>query len=111
METIPEKAISKLAAALKVPEEFIRDMEEADTVTVNIQNNTIENENKDGITTMVGYGSVENSGNAFNPTEAIVRLSDEKAALYERLLKSSQEKIDSLEKRMELLEQLVERKK
>ena len=105
METIPDKAITKLAAALKVPEEFIRDMEDTGDVTVNIQNNTIDN--KDTVSD-IGGNIV---GNTFNPIEKIVRLSDEKAALYERLLKNSQEKIDSLEKRMELLEKLMDKKR
>ena len=107
MEILPDKAITKLAAALKVPEEFIRNMEE-DTgeVTINIENNTI-----DGQDNIANIGNRDISGNTFNPIEKIVRLSDERAALYERLLKSAQEKMDSLEKRMELLEQLVEKKK
>ena len=104
MEIIPDKAINKLADALKVPAEIIRDMEESDTVTVSVENNSI-----DGQDYISNIGNI--SGNTFNPTEAIVRLSDEKAALYERLLKSSQEKIDSLEKRMELMERFIERKK
>lgn len=106
METIPEKAIGKLAAALKVPEEFIRDMEDTNAVTINIENNTI-----DGQDNIANIGNRDISGNTFNPIEKLVRMSDERAALYERLLKSAQEKMDSLEKRMELLEQLVEKKK
>lgn len=106
METIPEKAIGKLAAALKVPEEFIRDMEDTNAVTINIENNTI-----DGQDNIANIGNRDISGNTFNPIEKLVRMSDERAALYERLLKSAQEKMDSLEKRMELLERLVEKKK
>lgn len=107
METIPEKAIGKLASALKVPEEVIRDMENSDTVTFNIQNNTVENEASDS-----HIGENQNQGQnhtTFNPIEKVLQLSDEKAALYERLLKSSQEKIDSLKKRVEQLEQAAKK--
>ena len=109
METIPDKAITKLAAALKVPEEFIRNMEDTGEVTINVESNTIDG--KDNISNIGTNVMGDISGNTFNPIEKIIQLSDERAALYERLLKSAQEKMDSLEKRMELLEQLVEKKK
>ncbi|MCC8170685.1 MAG: hypothetical protein LIP00_02660, partial [Parabacteroides sp.] len=72
----------------------------------NIDNNTI-----DGKDNIANIGNRDISGNTFNPIEKIIRLSDEKAALYERLLKSSQEKIDSLEKRVELLEKSMDKKR
>lgn len=90
-KVIEDDVIEKIAKALKVSPEFIKEMEE-DPVTIIIENNNIETNHGRG------YIGVDNSTTNCNPIEQILELNKEKAALYERMLELEKEKNALLEK-------------
>lgn len=95
-EVIEDDMIEKFAKVLGVAPQIIKDLEE-DPVTVIVENNTFE---KGSVGNIAPYSDIanENFGNTYNPVEEIIKLSQEKQALYERMLKLEQEKIALLEK-------------
>lgn len=90
-EEIDDKLMQEIANALKVPVEAIKNFDEESTV-MNIQNNY--------------EGSNPNSNNSvsqnietfnFNPMEKLMEVIDENKKLYERLVQSEKEKVESLQ--------------
>ena len=80
-EQIEEGTIQKIAQALKVPAEAIKNM--TDEATVNFINNFNDN--------AVNHGTNTNYNCTFNPLDKVVEL-------YERMLKSEKEKNEFLKK-------------
>lgn len=86
-ETIDDKTIKKIALAMKVPVEAIKNMTEDSTYNfINTFNENIFNDNS----------GLHNTIN--NPIEKIVELYNEKIELYEKLLQSEREKNELLKK-------------
>ena len=91
-ETIDDPVLQQVAAALKIPAEAIQNFDEEQAV--NIIANTFSLDN----------GSIFNAHNTnpvFNPVEIILKLHEEKIALYERMLKEKDEMMARLEKLLE----------
>jgi transcriptional regulator with XRE-family HTH domain len=91
-ETIDDSVLQQVAAALKIPAEAIQNFDEESAV--NIIANTFSLDN----------GSIFNAHNTnpvFNPIETILKLHEEKIALYERMLKEKDEMMARLEKLLE----------
>jgi len=94
-EKIEDDLLSEIAKALKVPEEAIRNFDE-ETAIYNIQHNY------QGATAALGQ-NITYTDCAINPIEKWVEtldqlkvVLDKNEALYERLLKSEQEKVELL---------------
>lgn len=88
-EIIDAALLKQVSAALKIPAEAIENFDEEQAV--NIIANTFSLDN----------GSIFNAHNTnpvFNPVEAILKLHEEKIALYERMLKEKDEMMERLEK-------------
>lgn len=100
MPVLEDKLLEKLSKALKVPVETIKSMKE-DMPSVFIENNTFEGNSK---VSNVGLNGDDQSTNTFDGVDKIMQLSEEKAQLYERLLKIEQDKNGALEKRLAALE-------
>ena len=81
--------MAKVAKILKVPEEAIKNFEEENAV--NIITNTFT-DFKDTTVSTSGY----NNQCTFNPLDKLMEALEENKKLYERLLKSEQEKIELL---------------
>lgn len=94
-KVLEDEMINKLAKALNVTPELIKELEE-DPVTFIIENNTFEKGNNN-----VGYVTGNTITN--DPIEQILELSKEKTTLYERMLELAKEK-------NALLEQLLKKK-
>lgn len=92
-KVINDDMIEKFAKALGVTPELIKELEE-DPVTVIIENNTIE---KGHIIAGNIAGNTIDSFNS-NPIERIIKLANEKTALYERMLELEKERNALLEK-------------
>lgn len=88
-EILDDKVLDKIAEILKVPAEAIKNFDEEQAV--NIISNTFSLDN----------GSIFNAHNTnpvFNPVEAVLKMHEEKIALYERMLKEKDEMMERLEK-------------
>lgn len=85
-EIIKEEQLEKIALALNVPVDSIKNFNEERTI--NIIANTY---NDEAVSYAVHYKCT------FNPLEKVVSLYDEKVALLERMLKVEQEKVALLE--------------
>lgn len=86
-ETIELPLLKKISDAMKVPVEAFQNFDEEQAI--NIISNTFDN------------GSILNAINhnpIFNPIEQIIKLHEEKIALYERMLKEKDQMMDRLEK-------------
>ena len=86
-ETIELPLLKKISDAMKVPVEAFQNFD--DEQAINIISNTFDN------------GSILNAINhnpIFNPIEQIIKLHEEKIALYERMLKEKDEMMNRLEK-------------
>ena len=86
-ETIDLPLLKQISNAMKVPVEAFQNFD--DEQAVNIISNTFDN------------GSILNAINhnpTFHPIEQIIKLHEEKIALYERMLKEKDEMMDRLEK-------------
>lgn len=86
-ETIELPLLKKISDAMKVPVEAFQNFD--DEQAINIISNTFDN------------GSILNAINhnpIFNPIEQIIKLHEEKIALYERMLKEKDEMMVRLEK-------------
>lgn len=86
-ETIDAGLLQQVSAALKIPVEAFKNFDEEQAV--NIIANTFDNCNQPA---SVFYNST------INPLEQIIRLHDERIALYERMLKEKDEMMARLEK-------------
>lgn len=87
-ETIDTPLLSQISEALKIPVEAIQNFDEEQAV--NIISNTFT-DFKDG-------ASAINISPVFNPVDQILKLHEEKIALYERMLKEKDEMMARLEK-------------
>ncbi|GAA0875436.1 helix-turn-helix transcriptional regulator [Wandonia haliotis] len=86
-ETIDTPLLSQISEALKIPVEAIQNFDEEQAVNV-IANTFGDNS--------IGYQKNENP--IFNPVDQILKLHEEKIALYERMLKEKDEMMARLEK-------------
>ncbi|MDM1483850.1 helix-turn-helix transcriptional regulator [Myroides odoratimimus] len=86
-EVIDNSVLQQISKVLKIPVEAIENFDEEQAI--NIISNTFNEE-----------AYIGNSGAIFNinPMEEIVKLHEEKIALYERMLKEKDEMMDRLEK-------------
>ncbi|MBF0576444.1 helix-turn-helix domain-containing protein [Dysgonomonas sp. GY617] len=98
-QEIDDDTLVKIAQALNVSVELIKELEE-DPANVYIENNTFENGSQVGAI----VGVMGENTTIYNPIEKIIELSNEKTALYERLLQVEKEKTA-------LLEELLKEKK
>lgn len=86
-ETIDETLLEQIAAVLKIPAEAIQNFDEEKAVNLiscNFSDNAMFN------------NRIEVQNN--NPLDQIIKLHDEKSALYERMLKEKEEMMLRLEK-------------
>jgi transcriptional regulator with XRE-family HTH domain len=86
-ETIELPLLQQISATLKIPVEAFQNFDEEKAI--NIISNTFDN------------GSILNAVNhnpTFHPIEQIIKLHEEKIALYERMLKEKDEMMERLEK-------------
>lgn len=86
-ETIDEVVLEKIAKALEVSVEGIKNFSEE--AVINIINNTFSD--------FKDYSSAINYGCTFNPLDKVVALFEEKEKLYERLLQAEKDKVAYLE--------------
>lgn len=89
-EALEKDMLDKVAKALKVPSEAIKNFDEQSTI--NIIANTVTNYDN---------GSLLSYQPTFNPLEKYIEQVEENKKLYEALLKSEREKIALLEKMIE----------
>lgn len=87
-ETIDAPLLAKISAALKIPVEAIQNFDEEQAVNV-IASTFNDN---------AQVGAVINN---YNPVDAVLKLHEEKMALYERMLKEKDEMMVRLEKLIE----------
>lgn len=89
-ETIEPTLLQEISAALKIPVEAIQNFDEEQAI--NIISNTFDNCNQPA---SVFYNST------INPVEQIMKVHEEKIALYERMLKEKDEMMERLERLIE----------
>ena len=89
-DKIEPAILQQVAAILKVPAEAFQNFDEESPI--NIIANTITNHDN---------GAVFNNYPVFHPIDKIIELHDQKIALYERMLKDTQDMIARLEKLVE----------
>ena len=87
-EIIEPELLTKVASALKVPEEAIKNFDEEKAI-YNIQNNY------DGSSS--NYSGLYHC--TFNPIDKLLEIIEENKKLYERLLQSEREKVEILKNR------------
>ncbi|MCF2505295.1 helix-turn-helix domain-containing protein [Dyadobacter sp. CY107] len=90
-EKIDSDILEQVAAILKIPAEAIRNFDEQQAINI-ISNNTFDNCAQPA---SVFYNST------IDPIEKIIKLHDEKIALYERMLKEKDEMMGRLERLIE----------
>ncbi|MDV3799571.1 transcriptional regulator [Elizabethkingia anophelis] len=86
-ESVEKDILEQVAKILKVPTEAIENFDEEQAI--NIIGNTITNNDN---------AAVINNNPIFHPVESILKLHEEKIALYERMLKEKDEMMARLEK-------------
>lgn len=86
-ETIDSPLLEQISGVMKIPVEAFRNFDEEQAI--NIISNTFDNCNQPA---SVFYNST------INPLEQLIKVHDEKIALYERMLKEKDEMIARLEK-------------
>ena len=86
-DVIEEDMLRQISAALKIPVEAFQNFDEQ--AAVNIIANTITNNDN---------GAVYNQNPTFQPIDKLLKLHEEKIALYERMLKEKDEMMVRLEK-------------
>jgi len=86
-ETIELPLLKEISSTLKIPVEAFQNFDEEQAI--NIISNTFDNCNQPA---SIFYNST------VNPVEQIVKLHEEKIALYERMLKEKDEMMERLEK-------------
>ncbi|KAA5533558.1 helix-turn-helix transcriptional regulator [Taibaiella lutea] len=89
-ENIDPPLLQQIASVLKIPVEAFQNFDEQQAI--NIIANTITNNDN---------GAVVNHYPVFHPIDALIKLHEEKIALYERMLKEKDEMMARLEKLME----------
>ena len=85
-ETIEDPLLQKISEVLKIPVEAFQNFDEEEAV--NIIANTFGDH---------GIGYQRNDNPIFNPLEQVLKLHEEKIALYERMLKEKDEMMAKLE--------------
>lgn len=99
--------LDRVAEALKIPAEAIKNFDEEQTI-MNIQNN-FEGANQGKASVIIGGSgdSIGNSACTFNPLDKLVQVMDElkavyaeKEALYERMLQNEKEKVELLKSKL-----------
>lgn len=89
-ETIDTPLLQQISAALKIPVEAIQNFDEEQAVNV--------------ITNTFGDNSIayqRNENPVFHPIDQLIKLHEEKIALYERMLKEKDEMMEKLERLIE----------
>ena len=86
-ETIDPALLQQISSALKIPAEAIQNFDEEQAI--NIISNTFDNCNQPA---SVFYNST------INPVDQLIKVHEEKIALYERMLKEKDEMMAKLEK-------------
>ncbi|MBE4950871.1 helix-turn-helix domain-containing protein [Chryseobacterium culicis] len=86
-ETIENPLLEKISEVLKIPVEAFQNFDEEQAV--NIIANTFGEH---------GIGYQRNDNPIFNPIEQVIKLHEEKIALYERMLKEKDEMMSRLER-------------
>lgn len=100
MRVIDDEMLQRFARALNVPFDYLKNLEE-NAQTVVFENNTIYN--SDQASANIGVDVEENNRmNNFNPIDKITEL-------YERLLKEKDEKYAALERRLQNIEQSLQK--
>lgn len=101
--SIDTDLLDRVAEALKIPAEAIKNFDEEKTI-LNIQNN-FEGANQGKASVIIGGSgdSIGNSGCTFNPLDELLKAMEElkalyaeKEALYERMLQNEKEKVELL---------------
>ncbi len=100
MEELDEEILQKFAKALDISVDVIKMLEE-DPVAIYIENNTFESVNDNA---KINVASDDSSTNTFNELDKVIEL-------YERLLKTEQERNTALEDRLSKLEEKLNGKK
>ncbi|MGG7468199.1 helix-turn-helix transcriptional regulator [Chryseobacterium arthrosphaerae] len=85
-ETVEDPLLKKISAVLKIPVEAFQNFDEEEAV--NVIANTFGDHS-------IGYQKNDNP--IFNPIEQVLKLHEEKIALYERMLKEKDEMMARLE--------------
>jgi len=86
-DVIEESLLKQISAVLKIPFEAFQNFDEKQAI--NIISNTFDNG-------AIGYQMNDNC--TFNPVKEVLKLHEEKIALYERMLKEKDEMMQKLEK-------------
>ena len=92
-EEVEEEQLDKVAKALGVSPDAIENLDESATVYNIVTNN--DNSAASNVNSLYNYNCT------FNPLEKWAQVIEENKKLYERLLKSEQEKVAMLEKMLE----------
>jgi transcriptional regulator with XRE-family HTH domain len=88
-EVIETPLLQRIAEVMKIPVEAFKNFDEEQAVNIIASTFTLDN------------GSIFNAHNSnpvFNPIEAVLKLHEEKIALYERMLKEKEEMMEALKK-------------
>lgn len=85
-DIIEDPLLKKISEVLKIPVEAFQNFDEEQAV--NIISNTFGDN---------GIGYQKNDNPIFNPIEQVIKLHEEKIALYERMLKEKDEMMERLE--------------
>lgn len=88
-DVIEDSLLKQISAVLKIPVEAFQNFDEEQAV--NIISNTFDNGS-------VLYGYQRNDNCTFHPIDQLLKLHEEKIALYERMLKEKDEMMARLEK-------------
>lgn len=89
-ETIELPLLQQISDTLKIPVEAFKNFDEDKAINI-ISNTVNNNDNASGNSLFSYYPTI-------NPIEQIIKLHEEKIALYERMLKEKGEMMDRLEK-------------
>ena len=112
MRVIDDEMLQRFARALNVPFDYLKTLEE-DAQTVVFENNTVNDSEQNTGGAKISIGTVksytedtdssnDNRVNNFNPIDKITEL-------YERLLKEKDEKYAALERRLQHIEQSLQK--
>lgn len=112
MRVIDDEMLQRFARALNVPFDYLKTLEE-DAQTVVFENNTVNDSEQNTGGAKINIGTVksytedtdssnDNRVNNFNPIDKITEL-------YERLLKEKDEKYAALERRLQHIEQSLQK--
>jgi transcriptional regulator with XRE-family HTH domain len=89
-ETIELPLLQQISSTLKIPVEALKNFDEDKAINI-ISNTVNNNDNASGNSLFSYYPTI-------NPIEQIIKLHEEKIALYERMLKEKGEMMERLEK-------------